>query len=895
MVGTIRVISLRTSPKSPTSLLRLFAGASVLIAAIGAWSGTAAPVARAAAVSLTELGGTPLRAPYGGWYADAAVGNTFSSPAIADVTGDGRSEIVVGGMNSNVYVYDIAHGQTIVLNPGGYELSTFDPGKYVGNTPAAPAIGDLDGDDVADVVITNTGARVAAYSVRGGTPTELYNRFAAPAFEGATNGLFATPALGYVDRDDRLDVVTSNWGQTVEAWSGPTGEPIPQVHQWVLDSIWSSPAIGDITGDGTQSIVVGGDCDGGGPSQPCHPMGGGGYVWAFDFLGRERWRHFVPRAVIWSSPALIDLTGDGALDVVVGTGLFWLGPEANKLIALDGRTGAVLWEAATEGPTFGSPSVGMVDGQPRVWSMVGGGKLHSWDARGRLLWATCVTDGDSCDPAAGTWGGAAIADVNDDGRLDAVVAAEQKLRVLDAVTGAEQTEVRSSYPGTLFSSNSTPTVAQVDGQTWIVHHQIGDLNGNLQRDAGDESVVTVWTTGSELGDAPWPTFKGNMARTGGPLPEPADPLSQPPPPGQPLPPLAPASRLCLDRTGTSGDAAIVNLTPTEAAGSGFGVLTSSATAGTPEASNVNFGVGTLNPNVGVAPVGSDGRACFRNSHHTTVHLIADHLGTLDASVYTPAAADGEPSRKVDTRIGLGGARLEPGARVCFAVAGPPGDAALVNITPVGADGPGDGLLTSSDVVTPPLASNVNFAPGSVDPNLTIAPIGSDGQVCFHNSVHASVDVIADHLGTIAARFYTPANPSGAPERRVDTRVGLGGTRLRRSERLCMQVSGAPGDAAVVNLTPVVSDVPGFGLLTSSSVVQPPAASNVNFSPTSVDPNVAIAPIGADGSVCFHNSKHGTVDLIADHLGTISANAYTPADPTGAPARLADTRLGIGVG
>lgn len=871
--------------RRPTLLL-----AVLLIPMVGV---QALPVpADAAPIALSELPGTPLAAGFGGQYADAAVGNTFSSPAVADVTGDGQPEIIVGGMNSRVRVYDIAHGSTIVLDPGGYELSTFDPGKYVGNTPAAPAIGDIDGDGVDDVVIANTGARLAAYSVRDGVSRELYNHFAAPAFEGATNGLFGTPALAYVDRDDRLDVVTSNWGQTIEAWSGPAGEPIPQARQWVLDSIWSSPAIGDITGDGTQSIVVGGDCDGGGPSQPCYGAGGGGYVWAFDYLGRERWRHFVPRAVIWSSPALIDLTGDGALDVVVGTGLFWLGPEANKIFALDGRTGAVLWEAATEGATFGSPSVGMVNGQPRVWSMVGGGKLHSWDAHGNLLWATCVTDGD-CSPAAGTWGGVAIADVNNDGRLDAVVAAEQKLRVLDALNGNELIEVRSGYPTTLFSSNSTPTVAEVNGQTWIVHLNIGDRNGNLQRDAGDEAVITVWTTGTALGSAPWPTFKGNMARTGGPLPAPSAPLSQPPPPSQPLPALGPNARLCLASTGEPGDATFVNLTPTEATGLGFGVLTSSAVHVAPLVSNVNFDVGTLNPNVAVAPPGQDGRTCFHNSRHASVHLIADHLGTVDAAAYTPASPNGEPVRKADTRIGLGGGRLAPGARICFGVAGAPGDAALVNLTPVDADGPGDGLLTSSDVAEPPVASNVNFGIGTVDPNLAIAPIGPDGQVCFHNSIHASVDLIADHLGTIEASAYRPARASGAPARVVDTRVGLGGVRLRRDERRCFSVPGSPGDAAVINLTPVVSDVPGFGLLTSSTVTSPPPASNVNFTRTSVDPNVAIAPIGPDGRVCFFNSKHGTVELIADHLGTIDRHVYTPADATGAPERLADTRLGIG--
>lgn len=67
------------------------------------------------------------------------------------------------------------------------------------------------------------------------------------------------------------------------------------------------------------------------------------------------------------------------------------------------------------------------------------------------------------------------------------------------------------------------------------------------------------------------------------------------------------------------------------------------------------------------------------------------------------------------------------------------------------------------------------------------------------------------------------------------------------------------------------------------------ASNVNFGPGTLDPNVAIAPIGADGKVCFFNSQHSPVDLTADHLGSISASAYTKATDTGAPLRKVDTR------
>ena len=278
-----------------------------------------------------------------------------------------------------------------------------------------------------------------------------------------------------------------------------------------------------------------------------------------------------------------------------------------------------------------------------------------------------------------------------------------------------------------------------------------------------------------------------------------------------------------------------------------------------------------------------------NSEHTSVHLVADHLGTIGAASYAAATASGAPDRKVDTRRGVGGTLVGPSGRLCFAVAGSPGDAAIVNLTPVEAQGTGDGQLISSDVAAPPVASNVNYGIGTVDPNVAVARIGADGEVCYVNSEHTSVHLVADHLGTIGAASYAAATASGAPDRKVDTRRGVGGTLVGPSGRLCFAVAGSPGDAAIVNLTPVEAQGTGDGQLISSDVAAPPVASNVNYGIGTVDPNVAVARIGADGEVCYVNSEHTSVHLVADHLGTIGAASYAAATASGAPDRKVDTR------
>ncbi len=65
--------------------------------------------------------------------------------------------------------------------------------------------------------------------------------------------------------------------------------------------------------------------------------------------------------------------------------------------------------------------------------------------------------------------------------------------------------------------------------------------------------------------------------------------------------------------------------------------------------------------------------------------------------------------------------------------------------------------------------------------------------------------------------------------------------------------------------------PGFATMVSSDVVDLPIASSVNFWRGSIDPNVAFAKIGADGTVCVVNSELGSVDLVADQLMTIAGS------------------------
>lgn len=97
-----------------------------------------------------------------------------------------------------------------------------------------------------------------------------------------------------------------------------------------------------------------------------------------------------------------------------------------------------------------------------------------------------------------------------------------------------------------------------------------------------------------------------------------------------------------------------------------------------------------------------------------------------------------------------------------------GDYVTANITPVVATARGNGALHSSDDPGPSTAT-VNFGPGTVDPNVALVKVGTDGKICFTNSEHANVNIILDQLVNATSTSFSLPTAEGAV-RLTDTRV-----------------------------------------------------------------------------------------------------------------------------
>jgi len=102
--------------------------------------------------------------------------------------------------------------------------------------------------------------------------------------------------------------------------------------------------------------------------------------------------------------------------------------------------------------------------------------------------------------------------------------------------------------------------------------------------------------------------------------------------------------------GVSGDVAVVNITNTNASGSGYGALRSSDARSVPsraaadQFSSVNFAPGSPNPNLAFVTIGSDGRFCY-DSDGGSSNVILDLAATIPAGNID----NREPDRLVDTR------------------------------------------------------------------------------------------------------------------------------------------------------------------------------------------------------------------------------------------------------
>ncbi|QLG28637.1 PQQ-binding-like beta-propeller repeat protein [Halorarum halophilum] len=249
----------------------------------------------------------------------------YTKPVIADLTGDGRSEIAVVDVSGTLFVYA----------PDGSLVWERDLG---GITNGAPQAGDFTGDGTLELAV-GTGAGEAV--LVDGDGTTVWNRSTWDEAVGWTTS-------GQADADPAPEFVVATTAGTVGVLDGVTGET-----QWRRDlgTLASVHAFGDGDGDGDPEVYAGARDSG---------------LRAFDArTGDLEWTTTLTTegTQMMPPPLLGDLDGDGDPELVAAT-------NDGLVSVVDPSTGEVLATYSREQPIYTHPTLADADGDGAVEAYV---------------------------------------------------------------------------------------------------------------------------------------------------------------------------------------------------------------------------------------------------------------------------------------------------------------------------------------------------------------------------------------------------------------------------------------------------------------------------------------------------------------------------------------------
>jgi Ca2+-binding RTX toxin-like protein len=284
---------------------------------------------RVLTIDLVDTAGRSLGSPWTPGFTTLAdeplaalVPGSDSAPTFADLDGDGDADLIWGQGAGRI--------QSRQNNDGAFQpwsgrnpFEVFDFSFTRAN--AAPAFTDLNADGLPDMVFgwldgtlfvtyhsgsNGVGATPDRFFLVGSDATGLWN------LRGVDVGDYAKPAFGDVTGDGRPDLVVGNqeglllaWRNTAEGWVPLTGSANP--FAGIDVGAHAAPALLDVDGDGRMDLVVGN-------------LEGTLRAWRNTSTGFVEWAGAAnPFAGVdvgaSSTPAGVDLNRDGYADLVVGS------------------------------------------------------------------------------------------------------------------------------------------------------------------------------------------------------------------------------------------------------------------------------------------------------------------------------------------------------------------------------------------------------------------------------------------------------------------------------------------------------------------------------------------------------------------------------------------------
>ena len=483
----------------------------------------------------------------------------FSSPVLADLNNDQMLDIVVATNSGHIVAYN--HDGTLLWDKDVAPSFGMSAGTH--EIHSSPAVADIDGDNKLEIVVgtgaidpnvcTNGGVIVLDHfgNTQAGWPKLSFGKNK----DGCTDTIFSTPALGDLDRDGDMEIVAAGFDGRIYAWDHdgslfpgfpPDSNLLDRFPMWgdlvgqLADTIWGSPTLADINNDGYLEIVLttdegnfdarwGGDA--GGWICPYQLPPGwapgycGGSIYVLDRFGTNipGFPYYVLEA-LQSTPAIIDVDGDGQSEMFFGTGTFYSSnspdhPTDGFRVFGINSSGAVVpgWQSqggavtgkVVGGPTPASPAIGDIagDDQPEIVMLAKDLKLYAWHLNGSLVSGFPMSPLTQSGQSLGIFdvgSSLLLANYDQDDKMEIFF---NQAWIVNVVDGNGRQLTSSNHPndgkpvyltgGTLFN---TPAVGDIDN------------DGRLELIASN-SRLYVWDLPGNSDQAVWPMFKANMNRT----------------------------------------------------------------------------------------------------------------------------------------------------------------------------------------------------------------------------------------------------------------------------------------------------------------------------------------------------------------------------------------------
>jgi hypothetical protein len=379
---------------------------------------------------------------------DAPCGVLQASPV--EFTDGGTPAVEIGDREGDLYGFDVAGGAA-APGWGGGSGATEGSGAGCGitDTSATPMTGSVgvqvpEGqpvDSTASLSNLNGDLYISTGNgfspIEGGyyeyTPngSEVWNQVVTnpPSDSDPLGGVQASMSVG----DGGALVEAGSLGQMTYALSAGNGLPAPGWPQFSADSVFSTAAVGDLYGTGTDNFVAGGASSAGFALGKNYVNGGhlriyndhGGLVCSAQ-----------PDEEVDSSPAIGPILPYGEYGIATGTGSYYPGASDENTVKVYDTECNQVWSDTLDGTTGGSPALADVQGNGQLavveGTVTGGitGSVWALNAQtGATIWKTSVI--------GAVIGSVTTADLTGQGYQDVIVPTDQGVEILDGQTGDE--------------------------------------------------------------------------------------------------------------------------------------------------------------------------------------------------------------------------------------------------------------------------------------------------------------------------------------------------------------------------------------------------------------------------------------------------------------------------